>query len=71
VNKYEPSEVRDDHLQAKLQSLKLGPQGLRNINEYVIRFRSLELQIHEMTFKDRLYIITKSLPAELALYLCN
>src|SRR5947207_10117416 len=69
IRKYESSEVRDDHLRSKLQSLKLEPNELRNLNEYVSRFRSLELQIHIMTFKDHFHFFAKSLSNELALYL--
>lgn len=49
-------------MQAKLQSLKLGPRGFRNINEYVLRFRYLEARIHKMAFKDRLHFFTNPFP---------
>ena len=65
IRKYESSKIRDDHLRAKLQSLKLSPYDLRNLNDYV----SLELQVHEMAFKDHLHFFTKSLPNDLVLYL--
>ena len=69
IQKYEHSEIRDDHLRARLQNLRLGPFGLRNINDFVSKFRTIELQVHEMAFKDRLHFFTKSLPSDLALYL--
>ena len=69
IRKYESSEVCDDHLRSKFQFLKFGLNGLHNLNEYVSRFRSLELQIHKMAFKDRFHFFAKSLPSELALYL--
>ena len=69
IRKYESSEVHDDHLRSKLQTIKLGPQGLRGVNDYVFRFRSIEIQIHEMAFKDQLHFFMKSLPNDLALYL--
>ena len=38
IKKYESSEVRDDHLRSSLQTITLGSQGLRGINDYVFRF---------------------------------
>jgi hypothetical protein len=54
IAKYENSEIRDDHLRARLQSIKLGPLGLCGIDDFVSNFRTIELQAHEMAFKDRL-----------------
>jgi len=37
-------------------------------NDFVSKFRPIELQVHEMAFKDLLHFFTKSLPNDLALY---
>jgi len=68
IQKYESSEIRDNRLRAKLQSIQLA-SGLSSIDDYITRFRSIELQVHEMVFKDRFHYFTKPLPNELALYL--
>jgi len=68
IQKYESSEIRDNHLRAKLQSIQLA-SGLGSIDDYITRFRSIELQVHEMVFKDRFHYFTKPLPNDLALYL--
>jgi hypothetical protein len=43
IRKYESSDVRNEHLRARIQSIQLGPSGLNNVHDYVTRFRSIEL----------------------------
>jgi len=69
VRKYESSDVRNEHLRARIQSIYLGPHGLGSVQEYTTRFRSIELQIHDMAFKDRFHFFTRPLPSDLTLYL--
>lgn len=45
--KYERSEIRFDHLRARLQVTKLGPLDLRGINDFVSNFRGIELRVDE------------------------
>src|SRR5947207_2428037 len=69
IRKYESSDVRNEHLRARIQSVQLGPSGLSNIPDFITRFRSVELQIHDMAFKDRFHYFTRPLPNDLSLYL--
>ena len=69
IRKYESSDIRNKHLHACIQSIYLGPYNLSNIQEYTTRFHSIELQIHNMAFKDCFYFFMKLLPNDLTLYL--
>jgi Ty3 transposon capsid-like protein len=66
-DKYERSSIRDDMLRQKLRSVKFN--GLRQMEEYCAKFKSTEIQLNEMAFKDRLQYFTTNLPANLDLYL--
>jgi hypothetical protein len=69
IAKYENMAVRADLLRDKLQNIRY--HGVSKMAEYCEEFRSIESQIYDMAFPDRLLNFSRPIPAELAMHLRN
>src|ERR1700694_581776 len=67
IQKYENATARQDLLRQKLRTVKYG--GHSHMPEYCEDYRTIEAQIYDMAFSDRLYWFSTHLPNEAALYL--
>jgi hypothetical protein len=67
IAKFERGSVREDPLRQKLRSIRF--TGIRNMEDFCTKFPSLEMQLLNMAFPDRLYIFTEYLPRELHMHI--
>src|ERR1700694_1154215 len=67
IQKYENATARRDLLRQKLRTIKYS--GHSHMAEYCEEYRTIEAQIYDMAFTDRLYFFSLHLPNEVALYL--
>ena len=69
IAKYENAAARGDFLRDKLQRVRY--HGISKMAEYCEEFRSIESQIYDMAFSDRLLNFSRPIPPELAMHLRN
>lgn len=69
IAKYENAAARGDLLRDKLQRIRY--HGTSRMAEYCEDFRSIESQIYDMAFPDRLLNFSRPIPADLAMHLRN
>src|SRR5271156_2248033 len=67
--KYEVPRMRATLLRDKLESLRY--RGPQHMPDYCEKFRSIESQIYEMAFTDRLNYFLKKFPPEAAMHIQN
>ena len=69
ISKYENPLARADILRDKLHAVRY--HGTQRMAEYCEKFRSIEIQIYDMAFADRILAFIKYLPPEAARFIKN
>ena len=69
TRKYDNTEARSNQLRYQLASTKY--HGTHGMSEYIERFRSIEAQIHDMHFCDRVLNFIRPFPHELRTLVLN